>query len=138
MAVEIETFGLNVHIHGGFDYHDSHLESKNLVEDFGSIVGSILMPSGPSAFESITTPNDLDEEAKIAWEVLKAQFILNKKGWVFHHKLSLPWHFFVVNDGSKPYTIMPQTMHCVIYHPVCQSYNADNTTKRRKGMISYD
>jgi hypothetical protein len=55
------------------------LELKNLVKDFGSIVGSISMPSGPFAFESITTPNDLDEEAKITWEVLKAQLILNQK-----------------------------------------------------------
>jgi hypothetical protein len=64
MANETGTFGLNVHIHEGFDYDDFHLESKNLVEDFGPIVGSILMPSGPFAFESITMPNDLDEEAK--------------------------------------------------------------------------
>ncbi len=79
MANEIETFGLNVHIHQAFDSNDFHLELKNLVKDFGSIVGSISTPSGPFAFESITTPNDLDEEAKITWEVLKAQLILNQK-----------------------------------------------------------
>jgi hypothetical protein len=88
------------------------LELKNLVNDFGPIVGSILMPSGPFAFESITTPNDLDEEAKIAWEVLKAQFILNKKAWVIHHQLSFLWHFLVMNDGSKLYIIMPQL--CIV------------------------
>jgi hypothetical protein len=54
------------------------LELKNITEDSRRpVVGSISRPSGPSAFEIITTPNDLDEEAKIAWEVLKAQFILN-------------------------------------------------------------
>jgi hypothetical protein len=54
------------------------LEFKNLIEvSRRLVVGSISTPSGPSMFESITTPNDLDEEAKIAWEVLKAQFILN-------------------------------------------------------------
>jgi len=29
------------------------------------------------AFESIAMSNDLDEETKIAWEVLKVQLILN-------------------------------------------------------------
>jgi hypothetical protein len=138
MANETETFGLNVHIHEGFDYDGFHLESKNLVEDFGPIVDLILMPSGLFAFESIRMPNDLDEEAKIAWEVLKAQLILNQKAWVLHHKLFFPWHFFMVNDCNKLYTIMLQTMHCVICHLVCQSSSADNTTKRRKSMIFYN
>jgi hypothetical protein len=35
------------------------------------------MPNEPSTFESIAMPNDLDEEVKIAWEVLKVQFIQN-------------------------------------------------------------
>jgi hypothetical protein len=138
MANEIETFGLNVHIHKGFDFDDFYLELKNLVEDCGPIVGSISMPSGSYAFESITTPNDLDEEAKIAWEVLKAQLISNQKAWVPHHKLFLPWHFLVVNDGNKLYTIMSQTMCCVICHFVCQSYSVNNTTRGRKGMIFYN
>jgi hypothetical protein len=138
MAVEIETVGLNVHIHEGFDFDDFHLESKNLVEDFGPIAGLISMQNGPFAFENITMPNDLDEEAKIALEVLKAQLILNQKTWVLTTSCLSLWHFFVVNDGSKLYIIMPQTMHCVFCHFVCQSYNADNTTKRKKGMISYN
>jgi hypothetical protein len=53
------------------------LEFGNLVEDFRLVFGLISIPSGPFAFENIATSNDLDEEAKIAWEVLKAQFILN-------------------------------------------------------------
>jgi hypothetical protein len=43
----IETFGLNVHMHEGFDCDDVHLELGNLVEDFGLVVGSISTPSGP-------------------------------------------------------------------------------------------
>jgi hypothetical protein len=77
-------------MHENFDCHDAHLESRNLIKDFRSLVGSILTPSGPSTSESIVTFNDLDEETKIAWEVSKAQFILNKKTWVPHHMLSLP------------------------------------------------
>jgi hypothetical protein len=45
------------------------LELKNLTRGSRPIVGLILMPNGPSTFESITMPSDLDEEAKIAWEV---------------------------------------------------------------------
>jgi hypothetical protein len=76
MVDQIETFGSNVH--EGFDCDDVHLELENLIKDSKQpIVGSISTLNGPSAFESIATPNDLDEEAKIAWEVLKAQFILN-------------------------------------------------------------
>jgi hypothetical protein len=71
MVDQIETFGLNGCMHEGFNYDDVHLESGNLIEDFGQVVRSILTPNGPSAFESITTPNNLDEETKIAWEVLK-------------------------------------------------------------------
>jgi hypothetical protein len=43
-----------------------------------------------------------------------------------------------VNDGNEPNPILFQIMHCVICHYVCQSYSANNTTKRRKGMISYN
>jgi len=35
------------------------------------------------AFENIAMSNDLDEETKIAWEVLKVQFILIKKCGTF-------------------------------------------------------
>jgi hypothetical protein len=66
-------------MHEGFDYDDAHLESGNLTKDFGLLVGSISTLNGPFTFESIATPDDFDEKAKNAWEVLKAQFILNKK-----------------------------------------------------------
>jgi len=69
MVDQIKTSGLNVHMHDNFDCCDVHLELKNLTKGSGLIVGLILMPNGPSTFESITMPNDLDEEAKIAWEV---------------------------------------------------------------------
>jgi hypothetical protein len=76
MVDQIETFGLNVH--ESFDCDDVHWELEDLNEDCRQpIVGSISTPSGSSTFGNIATPNDLDEEAKIAWEVLKAQFILN-------------------------------------------------------------
>jgi hypothetical protein len=118
MVNQIEIFGLNVYMHEGFDCNDVHLESKNLTGDFRQVVG-LISTSGPSAFESIATLSDLYEEVKITWEVLKAQLIMNKKARVPHHKLSLPWHFFVVNDHNKPNPILPQIMHCVICHFVC-------------------
>jgi hypothetical protein len=62
----------------------------NLAESFGPIIGLILTPNGPSASKNIVTPNDLDEEVEIAWEVLKVQLIFNLKTWVLHHSLSLP------------------------------------------------
>jgi len=49
-----------------------------------------------------------------------------------------PLAFFVVNDGNKLDLILLQTMHCVIFHFVCQSYNVNSTTKRKKSMISYN
>ncbi len=66
------------------------MESGNLTKDSRLVVGLILTLSGPFTFESITTPSDFDEEAKIAWEVLKVQLILNKKTWVPHRRLFLP------------------------------------------------
>jgi hypothetical protein len=90
VADQIETFGLNVHMHEGFDCDEIHSELRNLVEDLGPIVGLISTPSGPYASKSIAMPNDLYEEAKIAWEVLKAQHILNKNAWVPRYMLSLP------------------------------------------------
>jgi hypothetical protein len=77
-------------MHEGFDCDDFHLESRNLVKNYGPIVGSISTPNGPFAFESIAMPSDLNEEAKIAWEVLKAQLILHQKARVLHHEISLP------------------------------------------------
>jgi len=88
MVNQIETFGLNVHVHEGFDCDDVHLESKNLVEDSRQVV-ALISTSGPSTFEIIATLRDLYEEVEIALEFLKVQFIMNKKTWVPHHKLSL-------------------------------------------------
>jgi hypothetical protein len=90
MVNQLETFGLNVHMHEGFDYDDVHLESKNLAEDSKQVVGLISTTNGPSTLESITTGIDLYEEVNIAWEVLKVQFIMNKKARVLHHKLFFP------------------------------------------------
>jgi hypothetical protein len=53
-------------VHEGFDCNDAHLELGNLVENSRLIVGSILTPNGPFAFENIATPSDLDEEVEIA------------------------------------------------------------------------
>ncbi len=44
----------------------------------------------------------------------------------------------MLNDGNKPNPILPETMHYVICHFVCQNYSVDNTAKRNKGMISYN
>lgn len=118
MANHIETFDLNVHMHQGFDYDDVHLKLGNLTKDSRLVINLILMPNEQSTFESIAMPSDLDEKVKIAWQVLKVQFILNQKAQILHYKLSLPYNFFVVNVGNKPYPILPQIMCCVIYHYV--------------------
>jgi hypothetical protein len=55
-----------VHTHEGFDCNDVHLELANLVENYRLVIGSISTPSGPFAYENITTPSDLDEEVEIA------------------------------------------------------------------------
>ncbi len=90
------------------------------------------------ASESIEARNNLDVETKIAWEVLKAQLNLNKQAWVPHHRLSLLWHFFVVNDGKKPNRLTSQTMHCLLCHFVYQTCNFGSIAKKRKDMISYN
>jgi hypothetical protein len=41
MVNQIETFGLNVHMHEGFDCDDAHLELNNLIEDSKQVVGLI-------------------------------------------------------------------------------------------------
>jgi hypothetical protein len=77
MGNQTKTFGLNVHMHEGFDCDGAHLELENLVEDYGLVISSILTPNGPSAFKNIATSGDLYGEAKFAWDVLKFQLILN-------------------------------------------------------------
>jgi hypothetical protein len=113
MVDQSEIFNLNVHMHEGSDFNDVHLESRNLGKYSRPIVGLILILNEPSTSKSITMPNDLDEEAEIAWEVLRVQCILNQKTLVPHHKLSFPEHFFVVNDGSKPNIIFLQIL-CIV------------------------
>ncbi len=78
MVEKIETFGFNVHMHDDFDRDDVHVELSKLAQDFGLLVSWILTSSRPFASKSIAMPNDLDEELKIAWEVLKAQLMLKK------------------------------------------------------------
>jgi len=134
MVDQTKIFDLNVHMHEGFDCNDAHLESGNLVKYSRPIVRLISMLSKPSTSKSITMPSDLDEEVEIAREVLKVQFILNQKTLIPHRKLSFPEQFFVVNDGSKPNLILPQIMHYVICHFVCQNYSVSSTIRRKKGM----
>jgi len=81
-------------MHDSFDSDDVHMELGNLVEDFGLVVNSILLPSQPFASKSIAMPNDFDEKIEITWQVLKAQLIFNKKTWVFHYRFFFPVTFF--------------------------------------------
>ncbi len=106
-------------MHEVFDYDDVHLELGNIAKDSRPLVGSISTPSGPYDSKSIVTLCDFDEEGKIAWEVWQTQPTLSQKAWFLHHKLSFPWHFFDVNDGSKLDLVMLQTMCYVIWHSVC-------------------
>ncbi len=82
----------------------------------GLVVGSISTPSAPTPFESIATPSTSNLEAEVAWELLKAQFSMNKKVGILHSRTFLPWHFFVVNDDNKCNPTFFQTMHCTICH----------------------
>jgi len=43
-------------MHDGFDCDDVHVELGNLTEDFGLVVGSILIPSRPFALKSLQCP----------------------------------------------------------------------------------
>jgi len=83
MADQIETFDLNEHMHDASDFGDAHIKFGNLLKDSRPQVGSISTPNGLSTSESIVTPIDLDVKAKITWEVLKTQFILNLKSGSF-------------------------------------------------------
>jgi hypothetical protein len=77
------------------------------------VVGSISMFNAPSTFENITIPRDLDLEVEIAWKLLKTTLNLNKKEWILQHRLSMPKHFLVVNDGRKLNIISVQAT-CVV------------------------
>jgi hypothetical protein len=115
--VEIKTLNLNEDIHQ-YDDNVVDLEMGNLVEVLGLVVSLISTPFGsraPNVLKNIEAPSNSDVEAKIAWEVLKAQLTLNQQAWV-HHKLSLPWYFFVANDGKKLNPLTSQTMCCL---PFC-------------------
>jgi hypothetical protein len=83
MAYQTETFDLNEHMHDVSDFGDAHLKFGNLPKDSRPQVGSISTPNGPSTSKSMVTPIDLDVKAKITWEVLKTQFILNLKSGSF-------------------------------------------------------
>jgi hypothetical protein len=43
----------------------------------------------------------------------------------------------VVNDGNKPNPTFSQTMRYTICRSISQAYNFSNTTKKRKGPITY-
>ncbi len=73
-------------MHDSFDCDEIHMELGNLVEDYGRVVNSILLPCQPSTYKSIAMPNDFDEKIEIAWQVFKVQLIFNKKTWVFHYR----------------------------------------------------
>jgi hypothetical protein len=68
----IETFNVDEDFMQDFDYDIIDDLAMKVVEDTWPMFGSILTPSTPSTFESITTlANNLDSEANDTWEVLK-------------------------------------------------------------------
>jgi hypothetical protein len=124
-----------------YDDNVANLEMGNLAKVLGLVVGSISTPLGsptPDVLESVEAQKNLDVEAKIAWEVLKTQLTLNQQVWIPYHMFFLPWHFFVVNDGKKPNPLTIQTMCCLVCHYVYQTCSVGSTTKKWKGMISYN
>ncbi len=46
-----------------------------------------------------------------------------------------PLTFFMVHDRSKTIPTIVQTMHCVKFHLVSQTYSFCNTNKKRKNVI---
>jgi hypothetical protein len=76
---KIKTYNLNEDIHQ-YDDNVVNLEMGNLVKVSRSTVGLISTPLGspiPNVSKCVEAPNNLDVEAKIAWEVLKVQLTLN-------------------------------------------------------------
>jgi hypothetical protein len=47
-----------------------------------------------------------------------------------------PLTFFMVNDSCKMIPDIVQTMHCVKFHFVSQTYSFCNTNKKRKNVIT--
>jgi hypothetical protein len=104
------------------------------------VIISVSTPNAPFScgFESIATLTILDLEIKVAWELLKIQLTLQQKAWVPHNRFSPPYHFFIINDDRKLDLIRPQTMWCVICHSISQTYSSNNTTKKKKGLITFN
>jgi hypothetical protein len=120
----------------GFDDDDANEMTLASNKVSGLMPSSISTPSASTLSKSIATPSTSNLEAKVAWELLNVQLSLNQKVGIPHSKTSLPWHFFVVNDGSKPNPTFFQTMCCTICHYVSQAYSFNNITKKRKGLIT--
>jgi hypothetical protein len=140
---QIETFNLNENlmldydgnVHGPNDLELGSFEDTRLL-----VIVSVSTPYVPSSYDSenIATPNILDLELEAPWELLKIQLTLQQKAWVPHNRFFLPLHFFTINDGNEPDPIQLQTMECVIFHYVSKTYSSNNTTKNRKGLITYN
>jgi hypothetical protein len=111
----IEVFNVNVDLMAiGFDDDGANEMALGLDEISRPMVGSISTPNTPTPSKSITTRNTSNPKVKTTWELLKVQLSLNQKALIPHSKTSLPWHFFVVNDGSKTNPTVFQTMCCII------------------------
>ncbi len=72
------------------------------------------------------------------WEVLKTQLTLNQKLWIVTTCSFSPCNFFIVNDINKVTFTLVQTTCYVISHFVSQTYNFNNTTKKKKGVITFN
>jgi hypothetical protein len=117
--LDIEVLNVNVDLMAvGFNNDGANEMALGSNEVSRLLVGSISTPSTPTHFASIATPSTSNLEAKVAWDLLKVQFSFNQKVGILHSKTSFPWHFFVVNDGSKPNPTLSQTMPCTICHYV--------------------
>jgi hypothetical protein len=135
--VDIEVLNVNVDLMvASFDDGGANEMTLGSNEVSRPTVGSISTPSSPTLFESIATPSTSNLEAKVAWELLKAQLSLNQKVGILHSGTSLSLHFFMVNDGTKPNPTFSQTIHCTICHYVSQAYSSSSITKKRKGLIT--
>jgi hypothetical protein len=100
------------------DLHDSPVSDENMQDTDSIDVQETDITIGTTATRLVAKV--LADEADAEWCARLATLEANQRMWLPFHRVAFCWAFFVLNEGgtNRVDTSGPQTMRCVICHPV--------------------
>jgi hypothetical protein len=114
----VDQFFIDGEFHEIYDLHDSLVSDENMQDTNFVDIQETDTTTGTTTTRLVVEV--LANETDVEWHVRLAALEANQHMWKPFHRVSFCWAFFVLNKGgtNRVDRSSPQTMRCVICHPV--------------------